>query len=113
MNIDSIEKTLRAIKFFVNEEGKEVGRASLYLISNDLHAEPYGLLEDVYVEESHRGRGLATELVNAIIARAKEEGCYKLIGQSRYAREDVHRMYEKVGFKDHGKNFRMDFAHAS
>jgi GNAT superfamily N-acetyltransferase len=109
MNIQSEEKTSRAIQFFIKEDDIEVARASLYLISNDLHAEPYGLLEDVFVEETLRGKGLATELVNAVIVRAKEEGCYKLVGQSRYGREHVHALYLKLGFKDHGKNFRMDF----
>ena len=32
--------------------GKVVGRAFLYVMTNDLHKRPFGLLEDVFVEPS-------------------------------------------------------------
>ncbi len=80
----------------------------LVVISNDRHAESYGLLENVYVEPEFRGRGIGTKLLQEIIAEAKRIGCYKLLGQSRYGKENVHDLYLSLGFKDHGKNFRMD-----
>ncbi len=98
-----------SVKFSLEEDGKEVGRARLYIIYNDLREEPYGLMEDVFVDESYRGKGLGTKLIQALIEEAKQIGCSKLIGQSRYGREEVHQLYEKLGFRDHGKNFRMDF----
>ena len=97
-----------AIKFTAVDGKKEIGRAYLYILTNGLHDEPFGLLEDVFVEEPHRGQGIGTALIKAVIDEAKAQGCYKLIGQSRYGREKVHEMYERIGFKDHGKNFRMD-----
>lgn len=99
-----------AIRFSAQDEGNEIGRAYLYFIHNDLHEKPYGIMEDVFVSESHRGEGVGTELVHAVINGAREKECYKLLGQSRYGREKVHELYLKLGFKDHGKNFRMDFA---
>ncbi len=102
------EFTSNAIRFSVSENDVEVGRASLFLITNDLHAQPYGLLEDVFVDESQRGKGLGTQLVKAVIEEAKAQKCYKLIGQSRYGREEVHKLYLGLGFEDHGKNFRMN-----
>lgn len=101
-NIDS-----PAVKISLIENGEEVGRAFLYVIKNDLHKSPYGLLEDVYVNESVRGRGLGTELVNSIIEEAKKCGCYKVVATSRDEREKVHKLYKKLGFYEHGKEFRM------
>jgi len=98
-----------AIRFSAQEDGNEVGRAYVYIIYNDLHDEPYGLMEDVFVDASERGKGVGTRLVEDIIAEAKKLGCRKLIAQSRYGKGSVHALYEKIGFKDHGKNFRMDF----
>jgi GNAT superfamily N-acetyltransferase len=98
-----------AIKFSAHEDDEEIGRAYLYVIYNDLHEEPYGLMEDVFVVEGFRGKGIGKDLINAVINGAKEEGCRKLITQSRYGREKVHELYTKFGFKDHGKNFRVDF----
>lgn len=99
----------KAIRLHIEEDGKEVARAYLFLITNDLHSEPYGLLEDVFVDEQTRGKGYGTQIVKSVIEKAKELGCYKLIGQSRYGRERVHELYMRLGFEDHGKNFRMDF----
>lgn len=98
-----------AIKFTAEDAGKIIGRAYLYLIYNDLHAEPYGLMEDVFVDETYRGKGVGSQLVRALIAEAKARGCYKLIGTSRHARGDVHEWYKSLGFKEYGIEFRMGF----
>lgn len=103
-----IEKKSYAVKFVAEIDGKAIGRAYLYFIYNGLHEKPYGLMEDVFVEEEYRGRGIGTQLVQTVIAEAKARGCYKLIGQSRYGREKVHELYQKLGFEDHGKNFRIN-----
>lgn len=102
-------KECKGIKISMEENGKEVARATLYLMSNDLHPEPFGLMEDVFVDEELRGQGIGSELVNQIIEEARKENCYKLVATSRHSREKVHELYEKLGFKNHGIEFRMDF----
>lgn len=97
------------IKFFVEEDGKKVARAFLYIMKNDLRKEPFGLLEDLFVDEQLRGQGIGTKLLNAVIAEAKKLDCYKLVATSRYEREGVHKMYEKAGFKNFGIEFKMYF----
>jgi len=87
---------------------KKNGRIYLYLIKNDLHEKPYGLLEDLFVEESYRGSGLGRQLVQTAIEEAKKLGCYKLIGTSRNSRDEVHGFYKKLGFEEYGKEFRMN-----
>jgi GNAT superfamily N-acetyltransferase len=89
-------------KFEYILERKIIGRALLFLIYNDLYPKPYGLLEDVFVEEKYRGKGIGKELVQRVIEKAKELGCYKLIATSRFERENVHRLYENLGFKKMG-----------
>jgi len=96
------------IKFSVEEEGKEVGRASLCIIFNDGHEGPYGLLEDVFVEEAYRGRGYGRELIHAVIDEAKKQKCRKIRATSRNSRPEVHAMYEKYGFEKYGAAFKME-----
>jgi GNAT superfamily N-acetyltransferase len=106
-----IERQIRlahGTRFSISVDGKEVARAHLYLMGNDLHDEPFGLLEDVYVDESQRGKGLATALVKEVIAAAQEARCYKLIATSRTSRPKVHELYERLGFGNHGVEFRME-----
>ncbi|MFA6424103.1 MAG: GNAT family N-acetyltransferase [Candidatus Magasanikbacteria bacterium] len=109
MNIKKIEKSTVGIKISIEENGQELGRAWLYLIYNDLHQEPYGLLEDVFVEENSRKKGIGNELLQTIITEAQARKCYKLISTSRKVRTEVHEWYKRKGFKEHGLEFRMDF----
>ncbi|EKD43009.1 MAG: GCN5-related N-acetyltransferase [uncultured bacterium] len=108
MNIKQIDKSTVGIKVFVEEDGIELGRAWLYLIYNDLHAEPYGLLEDVYVKEDKRGQGVGKKLLEQILSEAKKRKCYKIIGTSRMSRDMVHEWYKRLGFREYGLEFRMD-----
>lgn len=109
MEFEKDTKECKGIKFSLKRDGKEVARATLYVMSNDLHDEPFGLLEDVMVDEELRGQGIGTAIVKKIAEEAKEQNCYKLVATSRHSREKVHELYERLGFKNHGLEFRMDF----
>lgn len=109
MDVTRNELAAQGIRFSVNRDGTEVARAYLYLMSNDLHDEPFGLMEDVFVDDSQRGEGLGTRLVKEVVAAAKKNGCYKLIATSRDSRPKVHELYRRLGFSDHGREFRIDF----
>ncbi|MFA4830882.1 MAG: GNAT family N-acetyltransferase [Patescibacteria group bacterium] len=105
------QEKIFAIKFTVEDNGKTAGRAYLYLLYNDLHEEPYGFMEDVYVKEEYRGKGAGKQLVEALIQEAKAQGCYKLLGTSRNSRPKVHKFYERFGFEKWGVEFRMNLNH--
>ena len=96
------------IRLSAHEGGEELGAMYVYLIRNESHDDPYALLEDLLVKEEHRKKGVGTLLVKEAIAEAKRLGCYKIIGTSRMARENVHQFYEKIGMKKYGYEFRMD-----
>ena len=102
MKVEQQDIQSKGIKFVVRDNEKVVGHAYLYLFHNDLHDEPAGYIEDVYVDESYRGTGVGSQLINALLAKAKELGCYKIVGTSREDREKVHAWYERVGFKKYG-----------
>ena len=107
MKIKRESRPARGIRFSIGGDDGEIARAYLYVMTNDLHAEPFGLLEDVYVDESQRGSGLGTALVREVIAAAREAGCYKLIATSRASRPRVHELYERLGFANYGLEFRL------
>lgn len=109
MNITVTIAQCDGIRFQISRDGKEIARAYLFLMWNSLHDAPFGLLEDVYVDETFRRDGLGTKIIKTVIAEAKARGCYKLIATSRYQRSKVHDLYTALGFIDHGKEFRVDF----
>ena len=110
MKVDRRSKPAHGIRFSIDGPTGEIARAYLYVMTNDLHAEPFGLLEDVFVDESQRGSGLGTALVQEVITAAREAGCYKLIATSRASRPRVHELYERLGFTNYGLEFRMSLA---
>ena len=75
---------------------------------NDLHDQPFALMEDVYVDETYRGKGIGSEIVRKVIESAREANCYKLIATSRVSRPKVHELYQQLGFTKHGVEFRID-----
>ena len=110
VKVDRRSRPAHGIRFSVDGPTGEIARAYLYVMTNDLHAEPFGLLEDVFVDESRRGSGLGTALVREVIAAAREAGCYKLVATSRASRPKVHELYERLGFENYGLEFRMNLA---
>ena len=49
MKIQEKSAEASGIKFFIEEDGKEVARAFLYIMHNNLHKEPFGFMEDVFI----------------------------------------------------------------
>tara|TARA_Y100001970_G_C14131691_1_gene802047 strand:+ start:532 stop:894 length:363 start_codon:yes stop_codon:yes gene_type:complete len=113
----NITQTKRAdsysVEFSVEENGKNIGFVFLVVIQNNADKGPYGLLENLYIDSGYRRQGYGSALITAVIAHARDIGCYKLIAQSRHGREGLHAMYRKYGFADHGVNFRMNLTDSS
>jgi len=68
----------------------------------------YGYVHEVFSEEAHRGKGLARKLNLDAIAKARKLKCYKIVLTSNDKNIAVHAMYEKLGYKRHGLEFRLD-----
>lgn len=109
MEIKKKAMKVKGLRFSVIIKNKEVGRAFLYILINDLHERSFGFLEDVYVNENLRGQVVGTQLLNQVIDEAKKRKCYKIIATSRHNRPRVHKLYERIGFKNRGIEFRLDF----
>jgi len=109
MEIKIEEITGQGFKFLILEQDKEVARARLYILKNDLHPESFAFIEDVHVKEGHQGKGYGTKIIKLLIEKAKECKCYKLICTSRFSRPAVHKFYKKLEFNEYGYEFRMDF----
>jgi GNAT superfamily N-acetyltransferase len=107
--VKTLVKKSYAVKLEFWEAKKRLAWAFLYVIFQDRHKEPYGLLENVYVEKEYRSLGLGTKLTGLAIKEAKKRKCYKLIGTSKFTNTGAHRFYERFGLKKIGYEFRIDF----
>lgn len=98
------KKHLMVIKY----EDQIVGTGSVLIENKLIHdMGRAGHIEDVVVDETFRGLGLAKMLMQRLIGYAKEHGCYKIILD---ASDLVMPFYEKLGFKRHANNMRLDLA---
>ncbi len=103
-----LKKDVSGVKITYQDKNKEVGRAFLYVLKNGLHKEPFGFLEDVFVNEHYRGHGLGSKLILAAIAEAKKRNCYKLIATSRNSKPQLRKFYKRFGLNLWGVEFRKD-----
>lgn len=108
MKFETSSVEAKGIRISCKEDGIEVGRAFVYIMHNELHEQPFALMEDVYVSEASRGQGVGSDLVRQVIELAQDANCYKLIATSRDSRPKVHALYQRLGFTKHGVEFRID-----
>ncbi len=110
MTVQVSRFTTQTLRISSWREGCEVGHAYLYIMTNDLHDAPFGLVEDVFVEDQYRNQGVGHELMIKLMSLSKQAGVYKLIATSRDdgTRQSVHDWYERLGFKKYGVEFRID-----
>jgi len=92
------------------QNSKIIGSAILLYLPIPAYGKPYAFLEGLVVDKNYRKKGVGTALLNKLIELAREKGCYKIVGTSRFESEEVHKFYEKSGFKKWGWEFRMDLA---
>ncbi len=107
MQINHKKINIECVRVSAEDGGKEIGRAFLYILKNNLRDEPFGYFEDLFVNENFRGQGVGTKLIKEIIRLAKDNNCYKIVATARYEKENVHGLYKKIGFEDFGKEFKM------
>lgn len=85
--------------FVVEQAGELVATCMLATIANFASAgRPIGVIEHVVTLQAHRGKGFAKALLQAVLAAAWSQGCYKVLLLSGADRPAAHRLYQSVGF---------------
>ena len=92
-------------------DGRVVGMCQLFWFR---HIQERGGLsaeiESMHVDESMRGRGIGTVLLDAAVSRAAQLGCYRVQLTSNRSRVDAHRFYERNGFEPSHIGFKRYLA---
>ena len=88
-------------------DGKIIGSATLHLQQKIIrNGGIAGFIEDVVVKESHRGNNIGTQLIQELIKKAENFGCYKVILSCFPERINF---YKKNGFIQESITMRFNF----
>ena len=104
-SLEELEKVVQSkdtFLFFAREKEEVIGTLTLvfYRIPSGLKA----WIEDVIVDESARGKGVATALLWHALHIAREEGALKVDLTSLPRRVAANRLYLKMGFEKRESN---------
>lgn len=66
------------------------------------HAQPYAYVEDFYLAEAVRGRGVGTKLLDYALQRAEGQGADRIMLDVRSANTAAQRLYTRFGFTPGG-----------
>jgi GNAT superfamily N-acetyltransferase len=81
--------------------GKIIGTLQLmFLPSISFRGGLRAQVESVRVDKKYRGQGIGSKLMKWAIERAKERGAHVVQLTTHKSREETHRFYKRLGFKD-------------
>lgn len=96
--------------FVLEQEGDVIGTLTLYVLPALSHnGRPFGLVENVVVDEAARGGGFGRVLMEHAESVARERGCYKVSFTSNAKRTDAHGFYEHLGFSPTHRGYSKYF----
>lgn len=84
--------------------GEVVGACCLVVVPNLTRGlRSFAVIENVIVHPQWRRKGIATRLLEAAVACARAEGCYKAMLMSNRKRVEAHPLYRACGFESDSK----------
>lgn len=96
--------------FLVELDGDVVGTASAIVMPNITYGcAPTAFVEAVVVVPARRRQGVATAMMQAVLAAARAAGCNKvqLLSHKRHATDGAHHLYAALGFEPEAEGFRL------
>jgi GNAT superfamily N-acetyltransferase len=102
---ESILDTPGLTVFVLEQDGALVASTYLNVVPNLTRAAaPYAVIENVVVDEGHRGQGLGKAIIARTLNIAWEAGCYKAMLQTGSRRPSTHAFYRACGFSGDEKH---------
>lgn len=103
MEIQRREISGVGVKIYATDAIQDMPQTTLYVLRNQLHEEPFGLVVDWDLDQTHEQQGQESSLVEKVVKEAQQRDCYKLVVVSRDSD------FERYGFSNHGKVFKLNY----
>jgi GNAT superfamily N-acetyltransferase len=85
--------------FFATDGTSALGFVQIFESWSTVRLAPMLILEDLFVEPSARGRGVARALIDAAIAYAREAGAFGMFLETAVDNERAQEVYQRAGWK--------------
>ncbi len=92
-----------AVYLVARENGFVVGYGGVWVILDEAH------VTTLAVDQNHRRRGIATELLKALIDQSRRMGAQRISLEVRPSNSGARRLYENLGFSVKGVRKRYYF----
>lgn len=107
-------------RIWLFSEGAMSGNASAYIgylaLTYGYSLESGGrnaFVDELYVIESHRGRGVGTAAIAHALVECRAEGVGAVRLEVTKSNSEAHRLYERIGFRDLGRSLLVSWADPS
>jgi ribosomal protein S18 acetylase RimI-like enzyme len=87
-----------SVVFAANDNGKIIGFTQLYPSFSSVSMRRVWILNDLYVKESHRQKGVAKLLMSAVQDYAKGSGAVRVILSTHISNTNAQKLYKSQGY---------------
>jgi GNAT superfamily N-acetyltransferase len=103
-------KNNESVIFVAEANGKPVGFTQLYPLFSSVRMKKLWLLNDLYVDESFRGRGISVQLLDAAKELCRETGACGMYLETAKSNEIGNGLYPRAGFTLNDEHNFYDWA---
>jgi ribosomal protein S18 acetylase RimI-like enzyme len=82
------------------DKDKVVGLVNFTIRKTILHPGPSGLIDELVVSRSYRGKGIGEKLLSAAIEKCRELGCCEVEVSTEKSNSLAREFYQRCGFKE-------------
>jgi len=80
-----------------DDDGRAVGFATIFWTWSTLSASRVGVMNDLFVDVSARGSGVAEDLIDACAERCRERGVTELDWTTAHDNQRAQKLYDRIG----------------
>jgi ribosomal protein S18 acetylase RimI-like enzyme len=91
------------------DKGQVLGLLSLSFRHTLFHPAPAALIDELVVEQGHRGRGIGQQLMAEAIERCRAAGCCEIEVSTERSNEAAQEFYRQHGFSHEAVLFELEF----
>jgi GNAT superfamily N-acetyltransferase len=91
------DPTREGVQLIATDGDEDAGFATLYWSWETTSAGRVGVMNDLYVVASSRGRGIATALISACLEHCRDHGAVRMIWQTAVDNVTAQAVYDHVG----------------